>query len=274
MRILVTNDDGIHAEGLAVLEEIAQSLSNDIGVVAPAVERSGASHSISITTSLRIDVLGPKRLSVHGNPADCVLVGVETLWDDGKMPDLVLSGVNRGGNLGGDVQVSGTIGAAEQAVQMGLQGIALSQVYSWGAEINWLPARRSGAAAIRALLEEDLQEGEFFSLNFPSELATNAEMMITQSATSMTEIRSGHMTSSPFGRNLTWLHPKASVEVGLQGKYADEALVTDVKTVALGCIAATPLQISRDSHQYLLKQQGKRFRLHEGSPTLAQEIQN
>ena len=125
-RILVTNDDGIHAPGLKALERVAKSLSKDVWTVAPEVEQSAASHSLTTRRPLRLRKFGPRRFAVDGTPTDCVLVAVHKVLAD-KVPDLVLSGFNHGGNLGEDVTYSGTVAAAMEATALSIPAIALSQ---------------------------------------------------------------------------------------------------------------------------------------------------
>jgi 5'-nucleotidase len=110
MRILLTNDDGIHAPGLAVLEAIARTISDDIWICAPEEEQSGAGHSLTLTRPVRLRQHGERRFSVTGTPTDAVTLGLRKVMPDA--PDLILSGVNRGANLGDDVTYSGTVSAA------------------------------------------------------------------------------------------------------------------------------------------------------------------
>ena len=119
MRILLTNDDGIHAEGLAVLERIARTLSDDVWVVAPETDQSGYAHSLSISEPLRLRRIGEKRFAVRGTPTDCVIMGVKKVLP--RLPDLILSGVNRGANLGEDVTYSGTVAGALQGMALGIR---------------------------------------------------------------------------------------------------------------------------------------------------------
>ena len=126
MRILVTNDDGIHAEGLACLERIAGALSDDIWVVAPEIEQSGASRALTLSIPLRVRKLDDRRFAVAGTPTDCVELAVQELIEGAK-PDLVLSGVNRGQNIAEDVTLSGTVAGALQGMALGIPSIALSQ---------------------------------------------------------------------------------------------------------------------------------------------------
>src|SRR5207237_9862032 len=111
MRILVTNDDGIHAPGLVALEKIAAELSDDVWVIAPAEEQSGAGHSLTLSEPIRLRQMGERRFAVRGTPTDCVMLALGHVMKDAA-PDLILSGVNRGGNLAEDVTYSGTVSAA------------------------------------------------------------------------------------------------------------------------------------------------------------------
>ena len=127
MRILVTNDDGIDAPGLKILTEAAQSLSDDVWVIAPATEQSGQSHAITLTEPLRFTALGDQHFAVNGTPADCVAMAMSVIMDG--PPDLVVSGVNQGFNIANDMLYSGTVGAAMQAATSGVRALAFSQAY-------------------------------------------------------------------------------------------------------------------------------------------------
>ncbi|HUD27908.1 MAG TPA: 5'/3'-nucleotidase SurE, partial [Novosphingobium sp.] len=128
MRILLTNDDGINAPGLYVLEKIAAQLSDDIWICAPSEEQSGAGHSLTLTRPVRMRQHAERRFSVTGTPTDSVTMGLKKVLPG--PPDLILSGVNRGANLGDDVTYSGTVSAALEGALAGVRSIALSQVYS------------------------------------------------------------------------------------------------------------------------------------------------
>ena len=127
MRILLTNDDGYHAPGLKVLEAIAATLSDDIWVVAPADEQSGAGHSLTLSRPIRVRKHGEKRYAVAGTPTDAVMMALAKIMKDSP-PDLILSGVNRGANLAEDVTYSGTVSAAMEGALAGVRSIALSQL--------------------------------------------------------------------------------------------------------------------------------------------------
>src|SRR5215469_1856266 len=148
-RILVTNDDGINAPGLKILERVARKLSRDVWVIAPELEQSGAGHSLTLRRPLAVRRVVPRRFAVDGTPTDCVLLAVNHLIE-GKRPDLVLSGVNRGANLGEDVTYSGTVAAAMEATLLGIRAIALSQMRE-GQSVAWHIAGDSGAEVVRRL---------------------------------------------------------------------------------------------------------------------------
>ncbi len=156
MRILVTNDDGIHAPGLETLERIARTLSDDVWVVAPAEEQSGAGHSLSLADPIRYRQIEKQRFEVSGTPTDCVLMAVRKIMPG--MPDLVLSGVNRGQNIADDVTYSGTIAAAMEGTTLGLKSIALSQVTGiFGNGFSYAVAEHYGPAIVAKLAEDGIR---------------------------------------------------------------------------------------------------------------------
>jgi len=173
MRILITNDDGITAPGLGVAEEIATAYAGpdaEIWVVAPDFERSGVSHAISYTTPTRMTHISGRRYSVDGYPADCAVVGLQSLLRD-TPPDLVISGVNRGHNVAEDVVYSGTVGAAMEAALNGARAIALSQFYAKGPEAPddmFEPARALGAEALGHVMAMPVRPFLFYNVNFPA----------------------------------------------------------------------------------------------------------
>ncbi|GAB5375023.1 MAG: 5'/3'-nucleotidase SurE [Acuticoccus sp.] len=164
MRILITNDDGARAEGIQLLEEIARTLSDDVWVVAPEFDQSGVSHAISLHEPLRVHQQDEKRFFVRGTPADCVVLGVEHIMD--RKPDLILSGINRGGNMADSIAYSGTVGAAMTGLLVGVRAIALSQFFQ-GTTIHWETARAYAAKLITQLVETDWPRPIAPNINFP-----------------------------------------------------------------------------------------------------------
>lgn len=164
-RILITNDDGINAPGLKVLERIARNLAEEVWVVAPEHDRSGAGQSISIHDPLRVYEHGDKRYAVSGTPADCVLYSLAQ-WFGESPPDLVLSGVNCGANISDSVQYSGTVGAVLSAEHMGIPAIALSQAFLSREGVDWSPVSAFGETIVRRLWQPG--QSRAWNVNFPA----------------------------------------------------------------------------------------------------------
>jgi 5'-nucleotidase len=166
MRILVTNDDGIHSPGLETLERIARSISDDVWVVAPESEQSGASHSLTLAYPLRYRKIDDRRFEVKGTPTDCVVMAVMKIMPD--KPDLLLSGVNRGQNLADDVTYSGTVAAAMEGTALGLRSVALSQVIGvHGEGLTFDVAEFYGPNVVKRLLDIEFGPGVLININFP-----------------------------------------------------------------------------------------------------------
>src|SRR5262245_55977923 len=173
MRVLITNDDGIEAPGLNVLEHVAGAVSNDVWVVAPETDQSGASHSLTLAEPLRMRDLGKRHYAVKGTPTDCIIMGVRFLLRE-KPPDLVLSGVNRGQNLADDVTYSGTVAGAIEGVLLSVPSIAMSLVIG-PAEADqdagkpkWETPMQHGADLVRKLLKAGWPQGVLLNVNFPN----------------------------------------------------------------------------------------------------------
>jgi 5'-nucleotidase len=169
MRILVTNDDGIHAPGLAILERIAREISDDVFVIAPETEQSGVAHSLSLNDPLRLRQISERRYALKGTPTDCVIMGVRKLMD--RPPDLLLSGVNCGQNVAEDVTYSGTIAAAMEGTILGIPSIALSQVYDFFSgrqTIHWSCAETHAAGVLHKLIAAGIPPNVLINVNFPA----------------------------------------------------------------------------------------------------------
>lgn len=167
MRILVTNDDGIHAPGLAACEQIARSLSDDVWVVAPETDQSGVSHSLSLNDPLRLREIDDRKFAVKGTPTDCVIMGARHLLKE--KPDLVLSGVNRGRNAAEDVTYSGTVAAAMEGTVLGIPSFALSQAYNHLTKHKpyWDTATKFAPDIIRRVLKTGIPRDVLVNVNFP-----------------------------------------------------------------------------------------------------------
>jgi len=169
MRILCTNDDGIHAPGLKVVEEIARALSDDVWVVAPELDQSGVSHSLSLNDPMRLREIGERHFAVRGTPTDCVIMGSRFILKD-KKPDIVLSGVNRGRNVAEDVVYSGTIAGALEGTILGLPSFALSQEFSLETRSKplWDTALRFGPDVIKDVMKIGVPKDTVINVNFPA----------------------------------------------------------------------------------------------------------
>jgi 5'-nucleotidase len=165
-RILLTNDDGIDAPGLKVLEQIARELAQEIWVVAPEHDQSGVSHAISLHHPIRISERGARRYGITGTPGDCAVMGVCQLMASAP-PQLLLSGVNRGANLGIETVFSGTVGGAMTGMMLGVPSIALSQTYTDRTRLRWDTAGTLDAGVVRQLLAVGWGEATCLNVNFP-----------------------------------------------------------------------------------------------------------
>ena len=245
MRILLTNDDGYHARGLAVLERIARTLSDDITVVAPAEEQSGKSRSLTLTEPFRVRRRGEGRFAVRGTPTDCVMFALAEAMK-GSPPDLILSGVNRGGNLGEDVSYSGTVSAAMEGALAGIRSIALSQRYAQSGMGDTVPfdtAEAWGARAITPLLAMEWAPRTLVNINFPPVApdAVQGIRAVSQGLRDYGRIALDKRTD-PRGFTYYWL------AMGRQPH--DPEPGTDLEAIDQGYVTVTPLHLDlthRDS---------------------------
>ncbi len=169
MRILISNDDGIHAPGLEVLERVAAQISDDIWVVAPENDQSGFAHSLTLNEPLRLRKVAHHKYALKGTPTDCVIMGVRELMDN--PPDLILSGINNGQNIGDDITYSGTVAAAMEGTLLGIPSIALSQAYAWDGDvrkINWHTVETYAPDLIKKLITIPFPAKTLINLNFPN----------------------------------------------------------------------------------------------------------
>ena len=243
MRILLTNDDGIFAPGLTVLEEIAAQFSDDVWVCAPHEEQSGAGHSLSLNAPVRLHTHGPRRFSVTGTPTDAVTLALRTVLD--AAPDVILSGVNRGANLGDDITYSGTVSAAIEGALAGIRSIALSQVTERGAPHEAFDAARNwGARAIRPLLDAPLPSRTLVNVNFPP-LPCNKVSGIRAVRQGFHDYSRGSVVEGrdPRGLPYYWF-----------GLHAIEHTLdhgTDLEAIDEGYVSVTPLQLDLTHHASL-----------------------
>jgi 5'-nucleotidase len=232
LRILISNDDGINAPGIKVLERIARTLSKDVWVVAPETEQSAAGHSLTIRRPLRVRKVSARRYAVDGTPTDSVLLGVNHVLK-GRKPDLVLSGINRGSNLGEDVTYSGTVAAAMEGTILGIPSIALSQFITHPHPVKWGTAEHWAPGLIRRLLATGWSRNVLINVNFPD--------VIASSVTGIEVTRQGKRKigddimerKDPRGEPYVWIGAQRAEERSTPG--------TDIEAVLRGAITVTPL---------------------------------
>ncbi|MBL24106.1 MAG: 5'/3'-nucleotidase SurE [Rhodospirillaceae bacterium] len=234
-RILLVNDDGIRAPGLKALERIAKELSDDIWVVAPETEQSGAGHSLTLQGTIRAVKTGRRRYAVSGSPTDCVLMAISELMKE-IPPDLVLSGVNRGCNIAEDVTYSGTVAAAMEAALLGFPAIALSQEVPYGRRARWNVAKRFAPGVIRRVLSISWKRDVFINVNFPD--------CPEEEVSGTVAVKQGRRSSGYEILRVPDPREKGYYLIGTPqcGKTASRG-DADHKAVARGDIAVTPLHV-------------------------------
>ncbi|MEP1207984.1 MAG: 5'/3'-nucleotidase SurE [Rhizobiaceae bacterium] len=243
MRILLTNDDGIHAHGLTVLEQVARTLSDDIWIVAPETDQSGLAHSLTLNHPLRAREVGEKTFAVTGTPTDCVIMGVRQLVD-GPV-DLVLSGINAGQNVGDYVTYSGTVAGAMEGALLGIKSVALSQAYNFDGSRNipWDTAAQLAPDLLRKLIDVDLPKDTLINVNFPNCAAEDARghAIVTQGkfehGLGIGERADGR------GQPYYWLEFIGQPPIHQPG--------TDIDALVNNQIAVTPVQLDMTNHQFL-----------------------
>ncbi len=233
-RILITNDDGIGADGLAVLERVARSLAPEVWVVAPEHEQSGAGHSLTLRRPLRIREIDRRRFAVDGTPTDCVMLSVKHLMRDAR-PDLVLSGINRGANLGEDITYSGTIAAAMEGTLLGIPSIALSLHTEDRGIVRWDTAERHAPTVIRRVVSLDWPRNGLISINFP-DVAAEAVSGIEVTVEGRRKIGDAIQVGiDPRGMEYYWIGAQRTEDRFTKG--------TDLEAVFRGAVAITPLSM-------------------------------
>lgn len=241
MRVLLTNDDGIHAEGLAALERIAATFSDDVWVVAPETDQSGFAHSLSLSEPLRLRRVGEKRFALRGTPTDCVIMGVRHLLPE--PPDLVMSGVNSGANVADDVSYSGTVAGAIEGTMLAIRSIALSQAYSYDDQARVVPYATAEALApplLAKLLAAPREPGVLLNVNFPN-CAPSA--VVGTLVTSQGRLAHGlQVDERRDGRGLPYFWLRFSREP------EDHAEDSDLHALANGFVSVTPLQLDMTAH--------------------------
>jgi len=248
MRILITNDDGIHAPGLAVLEDIARELSDDIWIVAPETDQSGVAHSLSLNDPLRLREVTPRHYAVKGTPTDCVIMGVRHLMLE-TPPDIVLSGVNRGRNCAEDVTYSGTVAGAMEGTVLGIPSFALSQTHSAANRQNpfWDTARTHAPGLIRRVLTEGVPHDVLININFPDCPPDEVQgVAVTAQGKRDQELLRIEARTDGRGNPYYWIGFTRKVGIGLRPG-------TDLLALSENRISVTPLRLDLTDEPFMTR---------------------
>jgi 5'-nucleotidase len=240
-RILITNDDGIDAPGLTVLEHIAHELARGVWVVAPEHDQSGVSHAVSLHHPIRVSERGERRFGITGTPADCAVMGVCHLMSAAP-PQLLLSGVNRGANLGLETVFSGTVGAAMTGMLLGIPSIALSQAWTDRANVSWETAAALGPDIVRRLLALGWGAQTCLNVNFPDLPAAKVgPLTLTRQGPGLIQGMQVETRTDPRFLTYHWISFRRGPR--------DQGPESDVDALRAGRIAVTPLRYDRTDEE-------------------------
>jgi 5'-nucleotidase len=240
-RILLTNDDGIEAPGLAVLERIARALAGEVWVVAPEHDQSGVSHAVSLHHPIRVTERGPRRYAITGTPGDCAVMGVCHLMA-GAPPDLLLCGVNRGANLGMETVFSGTVGGAMTGMMLGIPSIALSQAWTDRLHVRWHTAEALGPGVVRQLLAIGWGEATCLNVNFP-DLPAAEVGPLTLARQGIGLIQGMHVETRTDPRGMTYHW------IAFRRGPREQGPESDIDALQAGRIVVTPLRYDRTDEE-------------------------
>ncbi len=247
MRILITNDDGIHAPGLIACEKIARTLSDEVWIVAPETDQSGVSHSLSLNDPLRLREVGDRHFAVKGTPTDCVIMGVRHVMK--QPPDLVLSGVNRGRNCAEDVTYSGTVAGAMEGTVLGIKSFALSQAYTFTTKHApyWDTAIANAPKLIERILKTGMPKDVLVNINFPDCVAADvAGIAVTVQGKRDQELLRIDSRNDGRGNPYYWIaFGRGGVAGAAHG--SDLAALNDLK------ISVTPLRLDLTDEPFMTK---------------------
>ncbi|QIA64253.1 5'/3'-nucleotidase SurE [Vibrio astriarenae] len=234
MKILLSNDDGVHAEGIHQLADALRDIA-EITIVAPDRNRSGASNSLTLEQPLRVAEIAPRVFSVQGTPTDCVHFALNELMKD-DLPDLVLSGINHGANLGDDTLYSGTVAAAMEGHFLGVQSIAFSLV----GKNHFAQAAKVARTLVEQHLAQPIPTNRLLNVNIPDKKCDDFEIKITRLG-ARHHAENMIKQQDPRGHDIYWLGPP--------GKEQDAGEGTDFHAVEHGYVSITPLQVDLTAHE-------------------------
>ncbi|MBP6986394.1 MAG: 5'/3'-nucleotidase SurE [Alphaproteobacteria bacterium] len=244
LRILITNDDGIMSHGLTIAQQIAQTITDDVWIVAPHDQQSGKSHSITWGMPIRMRELEHKKFAVKGTPTDCIILALSQLMKD-HPPDFIFSGVNYGENLAESITVSGTVGAAMQGTIQGIKSIALSQASQGFYPADWSVAKAYGEKAIQQLLHISWPNNTMMNVNFPHSKPDLVKGIRITNQGRRSLVGDMIEAQDPHGHPCYW--------IGVLHKEKDPAENSDLWGNQNGFITITPITLDLTNHAAIPK---------------------
>lgn len=246
-RVLLTNDDGIDAPGLRMLAEVAEELADEVWIVAPNYDQSGTSHSLSLHSPLRVSQKDERKYSVSGTPGDCVVMAVRHLMRCGR-PDLILSGINRGANLGIETVFSGTVGAAMTGLLLGIPSMALSQAFSDRNAVRWDTARTVAPKVIKQFAKGSWSQASILNINFPDvPVGEVGSIELTTQGTGLMDDVDVISAIDPRSLEYHWVRLRRSPK--------QDAAGSETSAIGQGRVSVTPLQFERTNQNILARLQ-------------------
>lgn len=246
MRILISNDDGINAAGIKLLEEIAVELYDEVVVVAPQMNQSGAGHSLTLQYPLRIQEYDDHHFSINGTPTDCVVMALKHIMPE--RPDFVLSGINMDSNLAEDITYSGTVAAAMEAALLGVPAISLSQKVNRAGEANWAVAKTFAPIVLKKLTSEfKFFPNTLINVNFPAcEIEEVKDIIVTRQG--FRSKNSDHVIKSidPRGGSYFWIGA-----ADYRHDKTDITIETDLGAVNSNYISVTPITLDLTANEVM-----------------------
>ncbi len=238
-KVLLVNDDGIDAPGFKILKSIAEEISDEIWVFAPKNDKSGAGRSITLRNDIKVKKRSNREFEVDGTPTDCVILGLNHFMKD-NLPDLVLSGVNAGRNAADDVTYSGTVGAAWEATVLGVQGIALSQMYDKRFGMNFSASKSYGSSVLKKIIPKISKLNSVININFPPVDEVNVKGLKTV-----------ELDSHKLSDNIEYSENSENFRIGAMITRDHQVKGSDLYYLKKGYISITPLALNVTDYKVL-----------------------
>ena len=239
--VLITNDDGHKAVGLQILKEIAEELANNVFIISPKFNQSAKSKSITIRKEINFEQLSDLVWVIDGTPTDCVIFALNYLFKE-KKPDLILSGINAGSNIGDEVSYSGTVAAAWEGAIRGINSFALSQCGGDNHSQSYEISRTNGLQIINHLINLDSSIPKFYNVNFPYEFLSKADTK---------NFHFTYLASQKKADELIINMEEKSFTIGRMLNHSQSTLSSDLETIKQNKISISPLLLNLTNENFL-----------------------